>query len=66
MQTDIHLTNITSPVGFTEVALGALRAREGVFEVVATADSDGRYRDVWMRSTMEAATRFATDSRTQE
>ena len=66
MRTDIHMTNITSPVGFTEVALDALRAHEGVIEVTATADPDGRYRDVWLRSTMEAATRFATTSHAQD
>ncbi len=65
MTIELHLTNVTSPIGFTEAALAALRAHEGVFEVVATADPDGRYRDVWVRSTMDAAKRFAMASREQ-
>jgi hypothetical protein len=66
MSLDIHLTNVTSPAGFTDAAIAALRVCDGVHEVIATADPDGRYRDVWFRSTVDVAARFAMAAREQE
>ena len=50
---NVDLLNVTSPVGFTDAGLDALRALTGVKSVKALPDADGRYRDVWLHVTAE-------------
>ena len=51
LTTNIEILNLTSPVGFTEAAVAALRATDGVYSIEGTPDSDGRYRNLWLHVT---------------